>query len=204
MRALNRINWLNKLYPQRIWKVDTSRQVAYLTFDDGPTEGVTEDVLHLLRLHGAKATFFFLGNQVQKYPQLAEQVGREGHCIGHHSQNHVNGWRTSTTRYVADVHAGAKSIGGNLFRPPYGKLTSRQARALMPHYTIVMWDIITGDYDASVSPETCAQEVLKHIKPGSIIVFHDSEKAKKNVVPALKIVLEELNKLGYSFEALAE
>jgi peptidoglycan/xylan/chitin deacetylase (PgdA/CDA1 family) len=204
MRALNSIPWLKRLYPQRMWKVNTQQPVIYLTFDDGPTPGVTEEVLHLLEQYNAKATFFFLGNRATQFPELVAQTKQAGHTIGHHSENHVNGWRTSTVRYIADVHEGAKHIGGRLFRPPYGKLTSRQARALMPHYTIVMWDIITGDYDTSISPETCAAEVFQHHKPGSIVVFHDSEKAKKNVLPALKLVLEELHKQGYSFEALAE
>jgi peptidoglycan/xylan/chitin deacetylase (PgdA/CDA1 family) len=204
MRALNKLRWLQRLYPKRVWRVTTTQRVAYLTFDDGPTPGVTDTVLSMLDAFDAKATFFCLGNRATQFPNLMLEIEKRGHRVGHHSQNHVNGWRTSTLRYIADVHEGRRNIGGRLFRPPYGKLTSKQARALMPHYTIVMWDIITGDYDRRVSPETCANEVLQHIQPGSIIVFHDSEKAKKNVLPALQMVLEELTNRGYRFEALSE
>ncbi|MCB0465470.1 MAG: polysaccharide deacetylase family protein [Aequorivita sp.] len=194
------IQWL---YPERIWAFSNKKKSVYLTFDDGPIPEVTTWVLDILKKHNAKATFFCIGENIQKHSEIFQKIIAEGHAIGNHTFNHLNGWKTKTSEYIENVEKAErqkteKSEFKNqqsLFRPPYGKITSKQAKILQQKgFKIVMWDIISFDFDNSISEEKCLQNVLRNIKPGSIVVFHDSLKAEKNLLFVLPKVLEYLNK----------
>ncbi|MCW9036738.1 MULTISPECIES: polysaccharide deacetylase family protein [Altibacter] len=193
------------IYPKRIWAFPQESNSVYLTFDDGPIPEVTPWVLDILKQFNAKATFFCIGDNTRKHPALFQRILAEGHTIGNHTFHHVNGWKLDTSAYLQEVlRAEAifktedKKVPNKLFfRPPYGKLRSSQAKALQKKgYYIVMWDVLSADFDANVSEEVCLQNVLKHIQPGSIVVFHDSIKAQKNLRYALPKVLEFLNANG--------
>lgn len=190
------------LYPERIWAFSRTSNSVYLTFDDGPIPEVTPWVLDELKKHKAKATFFCIGENVAKHPEILKRIIAEGHTVGNHTYNHLNGWKTDTSKYIEDVLKCEKSLNTNsgldayqgsklLFRPPYGRIKSSQAKLLQNKgYKIVMWDIISYDFDASISEEECLQNVLGKIRPGSIVVFHDSLKAEKNLRYVLPKVLE--------------
>lgn len=194
--------FIQRLYPERIWAFPHKRDSVYLTFDDGPIPEVTPWVLDELKKYNAKATFFCIGENVQKHPEIFQRILSEGHSVGNHTFNHLNGWKTATSEYIENVDKAEGQMGNKskfkiqdsrLFRPPYGKLTSKQAKILQRKgFKIVMWDIISYDYDANTSSEKCLQNVLKNIKPGSVIVFHDSLKAEKNLRFVLPKVLQFL------------
>jgi peptidoglycan-N-acetylglucosamine deacetylase len=196
--------FIQRLYPERIWAFSREEKSIYLTFDDGPIPEVTPWVLDELKKHNAKATFFCIGENVQKHPEIFQRILSEGHSVGNHTFNHMNGWKTATSEYIENVDKAEGQMGNNskfkiqdsrLFRPPYGKITSKQAKILQRKgFKIVMWDIISYDYDANTSPEKCLQNVLKNIKPGSVIVFHDSLKAEKNLRFVLPKVLGFIGK----------
>ncbi len=196
--------FIQRLYPERIWAFSREEKSIYLTFDDGPIPEVTPWVLDELKKYNAKATFFCIGENVQKHPEIFQRILSEGHSVGNHTFNHLNGWKTATSEYIENVDKAEAQMGNNskfkiqdsrLFRPPYGKITSKQAKILQRKgFKIVMWDIISYDYDANTSPEKCLQNVLKNIKPGSIVVFHDSLKAEKNLRYVLPKVLEVIDK----------
>lgn len=191
--------FIQRLYPERIWAFSRKKNAIFLTFDDGPIPEVTPWVLDELKKNNAKATFFCIGENAKKYPALFERIIAEGHAVGNHTHNHLNGWKTNTSTYIANTLLADKVINSKLFRPPYGKITSKQAKALQAKgYKIVMWDIISYDYDANTSPEKCLQNVLKNIKPGSVVVFHDSLKAEKNLRYVLPKVLEYLKEKNLS------
>ncbi|MFN0202218.1 MAG: polysaccharide deacetylase family protein [Bacteroidia bacterium] len=195
-------------FPKYLWKVNTDAKKIYLTFDDGPVAGITEFVLAELEKYQAKATFFMLGKQVKKHPDLAKKVLAAGHSIGNHSYSHKNGWQTEDSIYLQDAQKGQDiltktlSFSPSLFRPPYGKIKSSQANALLASHQIIMLDILCGDFDATRSPEKCAEIIEKYAEKGSIIVFHDSEKAFNNMKYALPRVLESFAQRGFSFEKL--
>lgn len=194
---------LRRLHTERLWRVPTREKILYLTFDDGPVPGVTTAALSVLKQFGAKATFFCVGANVEKYPELYAQLRAEGHSAGNHSYSHLNGWKTDTRLYLDDVARCAAVFPSGLFRPPYGRMKPSQSQRLRQDgYRIVMWDVLSGDYDRSISPEHCLQNVLPHAREGSVIVFHDSEKAKENMLYALPKVLEHFAEQGYRFEAL--
>ena len=205
-------NLIKLLYPRRIWDGEATGKNLYLSFDDGPIPEVTSWVLRELKKYDAKATFFCIGENVQKHPEFFEEIIAEGHSIGNHTYNHLNGWRTSIKNYLLNTskakqvmqeHAPERALKNALFRPPYGKIKNSQARQLVQNgFKIVMWDIVSYDYDQAISPEKCLQNVLKHAVPGSLIVFHDSLKAEKNMKYALPRVLEHYSRLGFSFKAL--
>jgi len=196
--------FIQRLYPERIWAFSREEKSIYLTFDDGPIPEVTPWVLDELKKYNAKATFFCIGENVQKHPEIFQRILSEGHSVGNHTFNHLNGWKTATSEYIENVDKAEAQMGNNskfkiqdsrLFRPPYGKITSKQAKILQRKgFKIVMWDIISYDYDANTSPEKCLQNVLKNIKPGSVIVFHDSLKAEKNLRFVLPKVLGFIGK----------
>ena len=196
--------FIQRLYPERIWAFPASTNSVYLTFDDGPIPEVTPWVLDELKKYNAKATFFCIGENVKKHPEIFQRILTEGHSVGNHTFNHLNGAKTETLAYIENVERCHEAINSEvkiqnskLFRPPYGKITSKQAKILQQKgFKIVMWDIISYDYDANVSEEKCLQNVLKHIKPGSVVVFHDSVKAEKNLRYVLPKVLEFVGEKG--------
>jgi peptidoglycan-N-acetylglucosamine deacetylase len=196
--------FLRKLYPDCVWRMPTTEKKIYLSFDDGPHAVATPFVLDQLRRFGARATFFCIGKNVIAEPDLYKRVLEEGHRVGNHTQHHLNGWKTDDKTYLADIAEASRYIDSDLFRPPYGKSTKFQLMNLRKlwNYRIIMWDVLSADFDISFNGEKCAAHVLLHAQPGSIVVFHDSAKAFKNLEIALPLVLEALAGKGYSFEEL--
>jgi peptidoglycan-N-acetylglucosamine deacetylase len=195
--------FLRKLYPSRLWRIDSTEKNIYLTFDDGPHPELTPFILDQLRKYNAKATFFFIGDCVAKYPQLYQRVLAEGHAVGNHSQHHLDGFKTADAVYLEDVKQAAAHIHSGLFRPPYGRLRSSQARQLTG-YKIVMWEILSGDFDPGLNREKCLDTVMRKTRAGSIIVFHESDKAKEKMTYCLPVVLEKFSEAGYRFTLITE
>ncbi|MBL7730096.1 MAG: polysaccharide deacetylase family protein [Chitinophagaceae bacterium] len=193
--------WLKRLFPKRIWSIDTKEKTVYLTFDDGPHPTVTPFVLDLLKQYEAKATFFCIGKNVEAHPAIYQRLLSEGHSVGNHTHNHLNGWNTDTDIYINNVAQAASVIRSSLFRPPYGRMRAAQAKALKD-YKLVMWDVLSGDFDTDINGEQCQANVLKNVSKGSIIVFHDSEKAFPRLQLALPGVLAALHQQGYQFRSL--
>lgn len=193
---------LQQLFPDLLCRVQGEGNVVYLTFDDGPTPGVTDEVLDVLAEHNAKATFFCLGRQVQQHPELYARLLAEGHRVGNHSQTHPDGWRTNTQTYLQDVAEAENLIDTDIFRPPYGRMRPEQYAALRKRYQIVLWDVIPGDFDTSRTADDCYQILQKHVSAGSIIVLHDSAKAYPRLKEVLPRFLEEYGAKGFRFEAL--
>lgn len=198
-------NWLKWIYPSLCWEMSTEEKSVYLTFDDGPHPTITPAVLAILAEYNAKATFFCIGDRVNRYPAIVDQILAEGHAIGNHTQHHVNGWRTSTEDYLSEIEQAAKLIPSSLFRPPYGRIKREQVKKILEKgYQIVMWTVLSADYDHSVSPKQCAQRVVKHIKEGDIFLFHDSEKGRENMLYALPKLLETATAQGFEFKKFKE
>ena len=187
--------FIKRLYPDFIWEIDDSNGI-FLTFDDGPTPGVTEWILATLRRYDAKATFFVLGKNAELYPDLYQRILDEGHKIGNHTYSHQKGWGMSLERYVEDVDLAADILHTELFRPPYARVTPAQMRAVGQRYKIIMWNVLSRDYSFALTPEQCARGVLKHVERGAIIAFHDSDKSFRNMSYALPRVLERAKELG--------
>ncbi|CAG0993124.1 Peptidoglycan-N-acetylglucosamine deacetylase [Flavobacteriales bacterium] len=181
---------LKKFYPGLIWEIPNNHHHVFLTFDDGPTPDITEEVLAVLSKNNAKATFFCTGKNVEKNPAIYQCILQEGHTVGNHSFMHQNGWKTNDIDYIEDVKRGSSLIHSNLFRPPYGKITFSQIEKLKIDFKIVMWSVLSADFDNTISPQQCLKNSIEQIKSGSIIVFHDSEKAKKNMLYTLPRFLE--------------
>ncbi|GAB4092759.1 polysaccharide deacetylase family protein [Flaviaesturariibacter terrae] len=207
-RFFIRIPWLIKrLFPRYTWDAPASGGAVYLTFDDGPHETITPWVLDQLAAHGAKATFFCIGKNVALHPEIFSRIITEGHSVGNHTENHLNGWKTGTAEYLANIRLAAKRISSPLFRPPYGRIRARQARGLaaalgVPNPRVIMWDVLSADFDRETSAAACSANVLRNSRPGSIIVFHDSEKAWPNLKEALPVVLRFFREKGYLMKAL--
>ncbi len=193
--------WLKRLYAKRLWSIDTKEKDIYLTFDDGPHPSATPFVLDELRKYNAKATFFCIGHNVETHPGIYQRILNEGHRVGNHTQNHLNGWKTPVNTYIANISKAAEKIDSTLFRPPYGRMSSAQAKKLAT-YKIVMWDVLSGDFDESLSKEKCLANVINRSVPGSVIVFHDSEKAFPRLEYALPASLAFFSTNGYSFKSL--
>lgn len=195
---------LKRVFKNAIWSIDRVRynNSVYLTFDDGPHPIITKWVVKQLEKYNAKATFFCVGKNVRRYPEVVELLINKGHTIGHHSWGHLHGWKTNDSNYIDDVVKGSNVVSSDLFRPPYGKLTWRQYCWLSKKYKFIMWSVLSKDYDQRKSPEYCVTRVLARVKAGDIIVFHDSEKAKENLYGALPKILEELNQRGFQFEVI--
>jgi peptidoglycan/xylan/chitin deacetylase (PgdA/CDA1 family) len=196
------------LYPDLIWRIPTEQQELYLTFDDGPVPGPTDFVLETLNRHNCKATFFCIGDNVRKHPEIFKKLVDNGHAIGNHTFNHLKGWNTSLDAYVKNVKACDREIqqfthinSSKFFRPPYGRITRSQIMALQ-EYKIIMWDVLTIDYSRSKSPESCLKNSITATRNGSIIVFHDSVKAEKNMSYVLPRFIEHFQNRGYVFKAL--
>lgn len=202
--------FIKLIFPRYIWDISDKGKKVYLTFDDGPTPEVTDWVLEQLRKSKAKATFFCIGDNIEKHPQIFKQVINEGHNIGNHTFNHLNGWQTNTKDYIQNVESCAETIGRlhaypqKLFRPPYGKIKKAQTDILIAKgYKIIMWDVLSADFDTTITPERCLQNVLSNTQPGSIIIFHDSVKAFKNLKFALPATLQFLKRSGFKCEVIS-
>jgi peptidoglycan/xylan/chitin deacetylase (PgdA/CDA1 family) len=195
---------LKKSFPSLVWEIPNNTKKIYLTFDDGPTPEVTPWVLETLKKYEIKATFFVVGENVKKHPEIYRQLINEGHTIGNHTYNHLNGWKTKSFDYLNNVGACAELVKTNLFRPPYGRIKNTQIKKLKQDYNIIMWDVLSGDFDASLSPDKCAENVINNTKSGSIIVFHDSIKAAKNLKYALPKAIKHLKSKGFVFEVITE
>ena len=199
--------WLKKCYPGLTWDIrpSTDEKVLYLTFDDGPHPRATPFVLDTLRAYGARATFFCIGKNVQEHPHIYRRILEEGHRVGNHTQHHVNGWKTRDKAYLEDVRQAARYIDSNLFRPPYGRISAFQASLLRKppfEYKVIMWDVLSADFDRKLGPERCSRNVIRHARSGSIVVWHDSEKAFPRLEAALPVVLGYFQEKGYRFESL--
>jgi peptidoglycan/xylan/chitin deacetylase (PgdA/CDA1 family) len=185
------------------WRKKTKEKIIYLTFDDGPTPELTPLILELLDEYGWKATFFCVGENVEKYPELYQEILNRGHRTGNHTFNHLNGFSTKTEEYVANVRKAAEYIDSNLFRPPYGKIKRRQKKQIkLDNYEIVMWDLFTRDYDKRQTPDAIFNKIKHLSRKGSIVLFHDSVKARNNVLAALPRAIEFWNEQGYRFGVL--
>jgi peptidoglycan/xylan/chitin deacetylase (PgdA/CDA1 family) len=203
---LSKTPWLlKKFYPQLIWNKSSESHCIYLTFDDGPIPIVTPFVLNILKQYNAKATFFCIGDNVSKHPDIFKQIINDGHSIGNHTYNHLKGWKTADNTYLDNFLIADELLHTNLFRPPYGRIKRSQIKLLnqaKPGLNIIMWDVLSGDFDINLKPEACLQNVLKHTENGSIIVFHDSLKAYERLEYVLPRAMEEWRKAGYEFKPL--
>lgn len=195
---------LKWLYPSCIWEIKTKEKIIYLTFDDGPTSIATNFVLDELKKYNALATFFCIGKNVVEQSTIYQRILEEGHAVGNHTFNHLNGWETNSEEYLEDVHLARQHIDSKLFRPPYGRIKRFQIKQIRDVFKmqIVMWDVLSGDFDEKMSGAKCAENVILSAKPGSIIVFHDSEKAFDRLSIALPKVLQFFSNQGYCFKKL--
>jgi len=203
---------VKKLFPDYVWEISTKKKELYLTFDDGPTPDITHWVLDTLKPFNAKATFFCIGDNVTKHPEIFRQIVKDGHSIGNHTHNHIKGWNTETEQYLGNVSIAEEVIASqmhqpklvDLFRPPYGQIKPNQGKKLMGlGYKIVMWDVLSFDWDKTVSNQECLNHVISKSKKGSIVVFHDSIKASNNMKFALPKVLEHFTEKGFSFKSIS-
>lgn len=190
---------LKPIYNDLVWDVPTTEREIFITFDDGPVPDATNIALDILRDYEVKATFFCIGDNVRKHPDVFQRVIAEGHGIGNHSLNHLNGWKYNDYSYVKNVLECARLVDSKLYRPPYGKIKRSQSAALRKRFTVVMWDVISGDFDHKVSMDRCVRNVTENGVPGSIVVFHDSRKAMEKMAYALPRVIEFFRDEGYSF-----
>lgn len=208
---------ITKWYSDYVWNINTKDKVIYLTFDDGPTPEVTDWTLNVLDKYNAKATFFCIGENVKKFPEIFHRVLNKGHRIGNHTYNHLDGWKTNFDTYIDNTQKAFEVIDSELknnskrstlnaqlcFRPPFGKIKSKQAKALMQKgYQIIMWDVVTMDWMLDINKERCLKNAIKNTVSGSIVVFHDSVKAFKNLEYALPKTLEYFSKRGYEFKQI--
>ncbi|HEY8999871.1 MAG TPA: polysaccharide deacetylase family protein [Mucilaginibacter sp.] len=198
--------WLLKqFYSNMIWNKSRKRRSIFVTFDDGPIPIVTPYVLNILKQYNAKATFFCIGDNVRKHPDVFEQVKNAGHSIGNHTFNHLKGWKTDNKTYIENFLKADELLHADLFRPPYGRIRKSQAKLIKKTKSgtkIIMWDVLSGDFDTELKPETCLEHVLRYTRNGSIIVFHDSLKAYDRLEYVLPRAMEEWSKKGYSFDAI--
>ncbi len=197
--------WLRALYPSLTWRIKEPGKTIYLTFDDGPHETATPFVLDQLKQYNAKASFFCIGKNVAAHPSIYQRIMDEGHSVGNHTYHHTNGWKVEDAMYLKDIADASAIIKSNLFRPPYGRIKRSQIKKLQitnPKLRTVMWDVLSGDFDTNLTPESCLGYVLYHTKPGSIVVFHDSEKAWERMLYTLPKMLEHFTREGYEFKSL--
>jgi len=195
--------WLRAFYPKGlIWSASTGERKVFLTFDDGPVPEATPIVLEILKKYNVKATFFCVGENVQKYPEIYDSVRKAGHAIGNHTFHHVKAWETDYNTYLSEVAQCQELVNSKLFRPPHGQITRRLARHLRKEYRIIMWSALTGDYNKNLQSEKCLANAVNNTKPDSIIVFHDSIKALERMEYALPRYIEYCIAEGYSFATL--
>ena len=204
---LSKTPWIIRtLFSDLHWKgrQSDSGKTAYLTFDDGPTPRVTTWVLDTLKEYDAKATFFCLGKNVIENKDIYQRIIEEGHKVGNHTFEHTSGYSVNAESYIEEVQKTSHYIESNLFRPPYGRIRKSQIRMLKDNYHIIMWDVLSGDFDTAITPEKCIDNVLKNVDNGSIIVFHDSKKAYPALKIALPHILSAMDKNGYRFASLSD
>ncbi|MBQ7941229.1 MAG: polysaccharide deacetylase family protein [Muribaculaceae bacterium] len=190
------------LFPECVWRLHKKRKCVYLTFDDGPIPEVTPWVLDTLDRYGVKATFFCVGDNVKRNPGLFEEIKRRGHSVGNHTMNHLQGMKVTARRYLRNVAEANMLIKSPLFRPPHGLLKWAQSNVLREHFTIVMYDVVSRDYSRKLTGEQVLKNIKRYVRKGSIIVFHDSLKAEKNMKYALPKAIEWLMEKGYSIERI--
>ncbi|QNM87133.1 polysaccharide deacetylase family protein [Polaribacter pectinis] len=200
-----------RIFSDYVWRFSLDKKELFLTFDDGPTPEITEFVLAELKKYNAKATFFCIGKNIKNHPEIFNKIIADDHAVGNHTQNHLNGWKTKTNIYIDNflkcektiTHFNNSTIKQQLFRPPYGKIKKKQAKEILKKgYKIIMWNVLSADFDTSISEEKCLQNVLRNTKNGSVIVFHDSVKASEKLRFVLPKVLEEFSKKGFEFKAI--
>lgn len=194
--------FLQNMFSDLIWRVDSQEADIYLTFDDGPIPIVTPWVLKLLEEYHAKASFFCVGQNIERNPHIFHQIIDKKHTTGSHTYNHLSGWNTDNLSYFQNVNKGATISGSKLFRPPYGRLRLSQTQVLKHQYKIIMWDVLSGDFDPCLSEQDCYNNVIRNTKPGSIIVFHDSYKSSDKLFKILPKILEYYSIRGFTFKAL--
>ena len=187
------------LYPSLVWKKNTEQKKIWITFDDGPDEKVTPFIVNLLSKFNIKATFFIIGSQAKKYPELVKLIINNGHKIGNHSFSHLSGYSTKNNKYLQDVEQAKKYINSDIFRPPYGKITPFQIKNLKKDFKIIMWDIMSWDFKENISSNKIYKNVINNIENGSIILFHNNLKSYNNLKKSLKIILEKLKEQEYQF-----
>lgn len=187
-----------------VWQLAVKEKCIFLTFDDGPIPELTPFVLQTLKDFNAKATFFCVGDNVRKYGELFEQIKADGHAVGNHTFNHIDGWKNKFPFYIENVEKSNQLINSKLFRPPYGHLTPAQIKELQKKYYIICWSVLSGDYDKETTPARCLRNVVRNAKCGDIVVFHENKKAIPRIKYALPRFLEEFSKKGFRFESLNE
>lgn len=200
-----------RFFSKYVWRFSMDKKEIFLTFDDGPTPEITQFVLDELNKYNAKATFFCIGKNIENNPEIFKQITSFGHSVGNHTQNHLNGWKSKNKNYIDNILEVEKTLQRcnfttlqlQLFRPPYGKIKKQQAKEILKRgYKIIMWSVLSADFDVTISKENCLQNVLENTKNGSIIVFHDSDKAAEKLRFVLPKVLEEFSKKGFTFKAI--
>ena len=203
--------FMMRFFSTYAWRFLSDKKEIFLTFDDGPTPHITQFVLTELKKYNAKATFFCIGKNIQNHPEIFSKLISDGHSIGNHTQNHLKGWKNETNTYVKNAleceqtikQFNTSTITKKLFRPPYGKIKKNQAKQLIKKgYKIIMWSVLSADFDTKISNEKCLENVLKNTEPGSIIVFHDSVKAAERMKYALPKVLKHFSDKGFVFKSI--
>ena len=194
--------FLKMFYPSLLWKMPEGYKKLYITFDDGPHPRITPIVLDILDQYQAKATFFCVGENVLRYPETYQSILDAGHLTGNHSFNHLSGWKTDNKEYYENVLLCSNYVPSKWFRPPHGKISPMQIQTLKKEFTIVMWSVMSYDFDPEIDVESCIRKVLDNTNDGAIIVFHDSKKAVDKMLPTLEKTLDHFSKLGFSFERL--
>lgn len=196
---------LKHVFSNLVWNFPVTEKILYLTFDDGPTPEISDWTLDILKSYNAKATFFCVGENVNACPDIYDRIINDGHAIGNHTYNHIKGWKSTTQEYLDNIDKAATVIDSKLFRPPYGQILPKQSSAISKlDYKIIMWNILSQDWDSSISKEKCARNVINNASKGDIVVFHDSKKASHNMKYALPLVLEHFSKNGYVFKRIPE
>lgn len=190
------------LFSRALFRVPNEKDTVYLTFDDGPHPEATPFVLDVLKAHGIKATFFVLGKNALAYPELVARISEEGHTLGNHGMNHLNGWQTDVETYVADSLEAQQLLGTELYRPPYGRITWRQYRRISQEQKVVLWDVISGDFDGSITHKEVIDNVLKNVRGGSIVTMHDSSKAMNALKSSMNEIITLLKERGYALKPL--
>ncbi len=202
LRLIKSPKILQCLFADFIWKIDTDEKVIYLTFDDGPHPVITPWIINLMNQYDAKGTFFLIGDAVSRNPDLYQLYKTNGHLVGNHTYRHIKGWQSRKKNYLKEITQCAEVVESSLFRPPYGQINLQGIREIKKQYKVVMWDVLSWDFDNETSSEICLSNVINYSKEGSIVVFHENEKSMKNIMYALPKVLEHFTKLGYQFKVI--